>query len=608
MFVRIVALLIAVALVAITLSLRADARRKQQHAEAARATARRELATARERQHRTDSDLGAARAAVKEFSNAAQIAVGASGGLVNAEAALVDRLGRLQGAGANDQIDAYNRIVDELHTHGEDIPNAAKGLDVPFETFSRALGQLPTARCAGPLTEPVTWVAYGSSGLKCGRVGVPLDYAKPTGRHIELTVVRRPADDPQAQIGPLLINPGGPGISAIANLRSASLDLPAEMLRRFELVAFDPRGVGQSTPVDCADNLDPLFANALTDTKAAVRRAAVTRVRTLVHHCLTRSGDLLRHLDTRTTARDMDRVRAALQQQTINYLGFSYGTYLGAFYADLFPGRLRAAVLDGGVDPNRALGDLSLNHVPDNLDETLTEELDLCSLNPACGFNSSGKAGQAYDQLMDSLRAHPLGVGPRTLGRGLAELGVVASLYDGLDGQPRLMDALARAAVGDGQPLLALSDSYTGRRSDGSYNNELEAHAAINCIETSGRPTADAAEQHVRDLGPLDRFAAVDLMLTLPCAFWPVPTITNPPHGIHVKSETPILVLGNEHDPVTPIEGSRALAKALGSGHLLTWAGSGHTVLTRGIDCIDNAVVAYLVDLTVPPADTVCPA
>lgn len=603
-----IALVVALGLAGYAWSTRVSARADRERAVAGRALARHDLRNARDRLRRRESDRDAARAAVVDFANAGQVAVGAAGAVVDAEGALVDRLARLQQAGASGRIDTYNAVVDELRAHDGEINRAADALDGPFENFSRSLGQLPTARCTAPRTDLAQWRDYGTAGLQCTRVAVPLDYAKPHGEQIELTVVRRPADDPQSSHGPLVMNPGGPGISAISELRRSTLDLPGEVLRTFDLVAFDPRGVGQSTPVDCADDLDPLFANALTDADGSVRTAAVRRVEHVAHQCLVRSGDLLRHLDSRTAARDLDRVRAALGVPVISYLGFSYGTYLGALYAEMFPNRLRAAVLDGGVDPNRALGDLSLNHVPDDLDETLRAELDACSADVSCVFHNDGDASAAYDRLMEHLRTDPLAVGPRTLGRGLAELGVVASLYGGTDTEDRLMDALARAALGDGQKLLALSDDYTGRRSDGSYNNELEAHAAIACIEISGRPTPTDAREHVRELGDLDRFEAVDLMLTLPCAFWPIPTITDPPTNLRARRAPATLILANEGDPVTPIEGGRALAKALGRGRLLTWAGSGHTVLARGVDCIDEKVVAYLTDLTLPDTGTVCPA
>ena len=309
---------------------------------------------------RAEADRAAARAAVGDFAVAAQGAVDASARLVDLEGALADRLRRLRAAGADEDIGAYNRIVDELNSSNDTVNGAIDALEPPFEGFGQALGRLPTARCTGKPTDPISWVDYGSSGLECARMAVPLDYDQPASGTIELTVVRRPADDPTGAL-PLLINPGGPGGSGIAALRTAGLELPPEILRRFDLIGLDPRGVGQSTPVDCADRLDPLFDIDLTNADRRVRLHQLDRIEAIVRQCRVRSGALLDHVDTVSAARDLDRVRRAIHVGKITFLGYSYGTYLGAVYADLFPHRVRAAVLDGAVDPAYATADVSLD-------------------------------------------------------------------------------------------------------------------------------------------------------------------------------------------------------------------------------------------------------
>jgi pimeloyl-ACP methyl ester carboxylesterase len=602
------ALVLAVAALLLGLQARDRAEHRADTAAALEDRARHALADDRARLAHTRSDLAAARAAVRDFGAAANGAVSAGGTIVDAEGALTDRLARLQAAGAAEDIDGYNRIVDELRAHDGDLEAATRGIEAPFDEYSSALGSLPTARCAGPRRASIAWVAYGASGLQCARLAVPLDDAAPHGARIELTVVRRPADDPQRDLGPLFINPGGPGLSAIAALRVASLTLPDEVLRRFDLIGVDPRGVGQSTPVDCADDLDPLFANGLVDADVAVRRRALRAVEQLVQGCATRSGDLLRHLDTVSTARDLDRVRAALGVDRISYLGFSYGTYLGSVYAELFPHHLRAAILDGGVAPDHALDVATLTPGADDVGDALRDALTQCSSDSTCPFNSAGNAGAAYDALMQRLQEHPLAVGPRTLGRGLAELGVVETVYGGREERPQLMTALAHAALGDGAPLLALSDSYTGRRKDGSYSNELEANEAVSCVEVSGRPSRHDAERRIARLGTLGRLDAIGLMLELPCAFWPAPVVAHPLRHLDGAGAPPILVIGNAGDAITPIAGARALADALDSGRLLTYQGDGHTVVGRGNACVDLAVVTYLVDGTAPADGATCPA
>lgn len=600
-------LILAAAVLAYGLVTMRDGRDAERAANRRLASARRELAAGKDVRRRAEADLAAARAAITDFSGSAQFATAAGAALVDVEAQLTDRLNRLRAAGAAEDIGAYNQIVDELNGSNDAVGAAVDALELPFRNFSQSLGRLPTARCAGRLTTPITWASYGTSGLKCARLAVPLDYERQRGPSIELTIVRRPADNPIGAL-PLVLNPGGPGGSSIAFLREAVLLLPNDVLQKFDLIGVDPRGVGQSTPVDCADNLDPLFDIDLTAKDLNARSTQLDVIERIIKQCKVRSGALLRHLDTQTAARDLDRVRAALQVNQISYLGFSYGTYLGAVYADRFPERLRAAVLDGAVDPKYAVSTVTFD-TGTGFNDLLNGALLDCGANPRCPFHGTGDTGGRYDALMTKLQTAPLSVGPRRLGRGLAELGVVTALYSGSDGWGDLMDALAKANAGDGAPLLALSDSYTGRRRDGSYSNETEAHYAIACTEVRSRPSHDDARAKVRAISTSPkRFETVNVMLSIPCAFWPAPPNRNRAGTLRAKGAAPILVVGTEGDPVTPIEDAEALTKALDSGHLLRWQGDGHTAFGRGVDCIDNAVSAYLVNLTVPAEGTSCPA
>src|SRR6476646_9418493 len=306
-----------------------------------RATARLRLERARAPLRQAEADQAAVRGSVAPFADAARTATDATAHVVELERVLVDRLTNLQAAGSAQDIRTYNRIVEEMNAATGEFVTAFSQLEPPLTEFSRAFDDLPTIRCNAPANRRIRWTRYGDSGLECGRLRVPLDYAAAGGEQIQITVVRRPADDPATRVGPLLINPGGPGYSGIAFLRQATLTMPPDLLRRFDLVTFDPRGVGRSTPVDCADNLDPLFGADLTAPARADRDAAVSEVERLIQGCARRSGALLSHVDTTSAARDMDRIRAALGVDRLSYLGFSYGTYLGALYADLFPERVR---------------------------------------------------------------------------------------------------------------------------------------------------------------------------------------------------------------------------------------------------------------------------
>lgn len=579
----------------------------QRDADRELARIRHRVVAAREVLRRAETDLAAARAAIATFGASAQAATTATARVVDLEVRLVDLLSRLRAAGESASIGTYNRLVDELNSASDELVVAFNALDTPLRDFSSAIDILPSARCQGPIATTAEWTEYGGDGLQCARVRVPLDYDRPRGAQIQITVVRRPADDATQSLGPLVINPGGPGASAISFMRDALLLLPPELLRRFDLVAFDPRGVGRSTAVDCADDLWPLFGGDLTAAAAEDRDAALDGVAKLVRGCALRSGSLLGHVDTYSAARDMDRVRAAIGADQLSYLGFSYGTYLGVVYADLFPNRVRAAVLDGAVDPGRESAGADISDAI-GFEDALHEALADCSRNPACAFSAVGDPERGFDSLMKQLSAVPLQVDGREIGRTQAELAVVSGLYRGAAGWPELMHALARASVGDGAPLVALHDSYTGRRPDGSYDNEMEAHYAINCADLGGRLTPDAARAAVRELDTdPPRFRAVSVMFSLPCAFWPVPRVDPPLGTLDAEGAPALLVVGSAGDPATPFEGARALAEALDSATLLRSEGSAHTSFAQANDCIDDAVVAYLVGLTRPAAGTTCP-
>jgi pimeloyl-ACP methyl ester carboxylesterase len=581
--------------------------RAEHEARQEQAEARIRLVDVRAPLRRAEADRNAIRTQVLPFADAARTATAASARVVDLERALVDRLVRLRDAGSSADAGTYNRIVAELNDTSDDLVDAFTGLRLPLDDFSRALQGLPTARCTGRAAETLRWTAYGESGLECARLRVPLDHAEPGGEQIELTIVRRPADDPSATLGPLVLNPGGPGLSGVAFLREATLLMPAEILRRFDLVTFDPRGVGRSTPVDCGDDLDPLFLADLTAPTAEARVDSLRAAARVIRGCAGRTGSLLRHVDTATAARDLDRIRAALGVEQLNYLGYSYGTYLGAVYADLFPRRVRAAVLDAAVHPQRADRGLAIPD-PGAFASALDTALEACGDDPACPFARNGDPQAAYDALMTSINNQPLDVDGRRFGRTPAELGVVSGLYRGSAGWPELWNALAAAAAGDGRPLSALTDRYTGRRGDGSYTNQMPAHYAINCTDLAARLRGGEARRAVLGL-PRDpgRFEAVSVLLALPCAFWSAPPVGLPSAPIDATEAAPILVVGGEHDPATPIQGAEAMAGALRSANLLRWQGTGHTAFGRGNDCIDTAVTTYLVELRIPADDTTCP-
>jgi pimeloyl-ACP methyl ester carboxylesterase len=601
----IVALVLAVALLAGGVVALTRSGKEQQDADAELARAQQTRAAARSALRRAERDLAAAKVAVAGFAASARAASTATAHVVDLEATVVDLIARLRAAGEAVDIDTYNDLVGRLNGATNELVDAFNDLENPFRAFSDALEVLPSAHCSAPIATTLRWKPYGKDGLQCARLRVPLDYDHPTDATIHVTVVRRPAGGAD-NLGPLFINPGGPGFSAISALRDSIILLPPEVLQRFDLVAVDPRGVGQSTPVDCADDLDPLFDPRFAGVDATARAEAVDRIAEIVRRCRAVSGPIVDHVDTQSAARDLDRVRAALGTEKLTYLGYSYGTYLGAVYADLFPTRVRAAVLDGAVDP-RAPAEVDVSAEAKSLRDGLDLALDSCGLKPECPFHSGGDSQGAYDRFLRRLEETPLNVGGHPMGRTLAEVGVLESLYEGEAGWPRLMDALARADAGDGRALLELADGYTGRRPDGSYRDEIEAHFAINCSDGGPQLTPTQAVERARELGEEPRrFDSVTLAFEVPCAFWPGLRHT-PRQGIDAKGAPSILVIGSEGDAVTPIQSAEVLARALQYGRLLRVPGRAHTSFGRGNSCVDDAVVAYLVSLSVPVDETPCP-
>lgn len=469
-----------------------------------------------------------------------------------------------------------------------------------------AVALTPAAAPETPVL-PLDWRDCGD-GFECATIALPLDHADPDGATLDVELLRRLADDPDARIGSLLVNPGGPGSPAIEMARLAESFLPDELLEKFDIVGFDPRGAGQSTPVDCGDGFDAYYALDPTPDSAAERQALIDAARAYAADCAGRSGDLLAHVDTESAARDMEYIRAALGEERITYLGYSYGTFMGALYAGLYPQRVRAFVFDGAVDP--ALEPVELTRTQAiGFENALEAFLAACAGDEGCPFQSEGDPGAAYDALMARIDAEglPAAGDERRLGPGEATLGVAASLYDEVRGWPALADALAAAAAGDGGALLDLSDGFVERRPDGSYSNLFEANSAINCVDTTVSKDIevyDALYERLKREAP--RLGVSSAYLGLTCVYWPAPPARSPA-PIAAAGAPPIVVIGNTGDPATPLVWAESLAAQLDSGVLLTWVGEGHTVFAFDrSDCIDTAVVDYLVRLTVPQDGTIC--
>ena len=455
------------------------------------------------------------------------------------------------------------------------------------------------------------WSACSNNkAVECANLVVPRDPAKPAGSMVTVAVARMKATDSKNRIGTLLVNPGGPGASGRTfAFQLASAVALSPLRERFDIVGWDPRGVGATTPVTCfgtGAEYDRLYADDPTPDDAAELEKLKADTKAFATSCGTREGDLLRYTSTDVVVADMERLRVALGEDTISYLGFSYGTYLGAKYADRYPTRVRAFVLDGALDPT-ADADVRVRMQAAGFELALAGFLDSCK-NGGCGFVHDGETpSQAFDRLMAAIDAKPIKVGDRTVGPGEASTAALAGLYNNTTGWTILRGALTRADKDDGKGLLGLFDQYADRQGDGTYLNTADANAATNCTDVpASRDPAhyDALAKELTSSSP--RFGAFAAYSTLVCAYWPVP-VTGSLAPVRATGSAPILVIGTVDDPATPYVWAQSLAKQLANGVLLTYQGEGHTAFLTGNRCIRNAGEAYLLDRIVPKAGTRCP-
>jgi pimeloyl-ACP methyl ester carboxylesterase len=472
-----------------------------------------------------------------------------------------------------------------------------------------AIAALHAAPAAGAVAGPnLAWHGCGD-GFQCATLTVPLDStagASP-GPTVDLAVVRRRARHPDERIGSLVVNPGGPGVPAIGYLRSAVESFPAVVQDRFDLVAFDPRGVGESDPIDCVPSLDPLFDEAFSPSSPAERASLTAAFEQVATACAAHDQQLLPHVSTDDTARDLERLRVALGDRTLSFLGFSYATYLGARYASIHPDHVRGFVLDGAIDPALGARESVLQQVQ-GFEGALDDFLADCSAHPQCAFHHDGHAAAAYDDLRARAARSPLAVAhqTRTLNQTRFDAAIVQDLYLGRSEWPSLARALRAADDGDASALLALADAFVGRGLTGADDGSLEAFWAIGCRDgpTLGDLAATrAVEADAARAAP--RVGAFIVNNSLACSVWPVAPVA-PDRAPTAAGAPPILVIGTTRDPATPLAQARSLARELGSGALLVVGGERHTAFLSGNACVDRAVSDYLVAGTVPRSGTRC--
>jgi pimeloyl-ACP methyl ester carboxylesterase len=444
---------------------------------------------------------------------------------------------------------------------------------------------------------------------QCGYLTVPVDYRDAGGPTIEVNLLKVPAADPDARIGSLVVNPGGPGAPGTTYAEAADQVFRAPITDRYDIVGFDPRGTGDSAPVDCLpdDEMTEFLAVDPDPDDAQEEQAIVDELADFYQGCAANSSPLVAHVTTAETARDMDVLRAALGESTLAYFGASYGTKLGATYAELFPDKVGRLVLDGAVDVGLPSREQTLGQAG-GFETALGAYVDNCvDETPSCFLGDSRAEGlETISDLLAEIDEEPL---PSSDGReltvGSAFYGVVTPLYN-RDYWPYLSQGLKTALDGDGSTLMVLADAYASRQNGTYLDNSTEAIYAINCLDDPYFIEPEQVEAEVpafEEVSPT--FGRVFAWSLVNCKGMQV-TSSEPTLDIRGEGAAPIVVVGTTRDPATPYEWAVGLAEQLESGVLVSRDGDGHTAYNAGNECVDTAIEDYLTAGTVPADGLEC--
>jgi len=474
-------------------------------------------------------------------------------------------------------------------------------------TAPTSTGERTDAALAKFYTQKLQWSDCGRA--RCAQITVPVDYDEPDGDTLELSVRLYPATDGRAE-RTLFVNPGGPGGSATQYAGTLWGDLSSDATDVYDVVGVDPRGVGDSTPLQCLDDAD---MDAFIDTDPdpddpgevdGLRRATDE----MGQACAANSGDLASHVSTEEVARDMDIARALMGRDELDWFGASYGTQLGATYAHLFPERVGRMVLDGAVDPSVDAFEAAMGQTT-GFQRAFDAYAADCIKRSDCPVGPT--VADAREQVTDflaGLDSKPLTVGERQLTQGSALFGIALPLY-AQDFWSYLSDGLRDAFDGDGAMLLTLSDAYFSRNPDGSYQDNIgQVIYAVNCLDATDRPSVDEVEQRLPEFEKASPvFGSFLGWGVLGCTDWPL-TSDTPQGDVSAEGAPPIVVIGTTRDPATPYEWARSLADQLKVGVLVSRDGDGHTAFASGNQCIDDLVEDFLINGTVPKDGTMCEA
>jgi pimeloyl-ACP methyl ester carboxylesterase len=440
-------------------------------------------------------------------------------------------------------------------------------------------------------TQTLEWSECNGQ-FECAVFAAPIDYANPDNGDLSISVIKKVASG--TALGSLILNPGGPGGSGIEYTSYVEYVVSSTLRDNFDIVGFDPRGVGASTPVECLNDEQTDFYVALDgspDNQTEIDDA-IKMSQDFAEACAANSPELYKFVDTVSAAKDIDILRALLGDEKLNWLGKSYGTFLGATYADLFPDKVGRMLLDGAIDPTLSNETLSYGQAM-GFELALARFVDDCATKDDCPLDASGPAGiSEISDLLAELDANPVLLKDgREFTQAMGTLGVVGSLYDKQYGWPELRTILGSAFAGDFTGLAASVDRYTGREANGTYrDNSNDAIAAVNCLDRSDRATTEQTIELAKKWKvDAPNFGEYLAWSNVGCSFWKTPA-TGIAKAISAQGAPTILVAGTVNDPATPYEWSQKLAGQLSSGVLLTLDGDGHTAYFQGSKCIDEVV------------------
>jgi pimeloyl-ACP methyl ester carboxylesterase len=457
-------------------------------------------------------------------------------------------------------------------------------------------------------TQELKWRdCYGN--YQCSSLLVPIDYADLSGGAFSLALLRYQALDQDRRIGSLVVNPGGPGSSGVDYAYSAKYIVSPEILERFDIVGFDPRGVGESAAIKCLNDAetDASFAADPKPDDEAEFALFISDARDYFAKC-SENTEHLTNYSTLNSARDLEILRSALGDEQLNFLGKSYGTYLGTLYAELFPESVGRFVLDGAVDPNSNNREAVLGQAI-GFESALNAFISNCLNSSSCAL--TGDLQSARNQVIDLLTntaITPLeSKSGREVTEGLVLLGIASALYDSESGWPVLRDAFKEATLGSGTSFLTLADQYAGRQENGKYlSNENDALQVISCLDQNELETVSTFKKGVAEFakrapifGPYLAYAG------LACRYFPNLSSVE---QIEIKSlkTKPILIVGTTRDPATPYKWAQSLAKIFEGSILITLDGDGHAGHGRGSTCVDSAVDRYLLTGAMPKSELFC--